>query len=162
MKGACLLTAAHLVLFAGLCSAQHGAMTIKDYRATHSGTSLDSSYRSALHVDSTKAVFGDRKQEFWDAWQDFLGRLGAHLKSNGLRWAQDTQLTTRIYFNADGTVNTFLYSFPRGHTDLEQQKRFGELLNAFLRENRIGATATEGFAQCGPVMFKTSVPEPPQ
>ena len=135
-------------------------MTIKEYRATHSGTSLDSSYRSALHVDSTKAVFGDRKQEFWDAWQDFLGRLGAHLKSNGFRWAQDTQLTTRIYFNPDGTVNTFLYSFPRDHTDLEQQKRFGELLNTFVGGNGIQVVATEGFAQCGPVKFKASAPEP--
>lgn len=147
-----------VVLLLAVCPsiAQQRAFTFQEYRVLNEGTSLDSLYRSAMHVDSTKAVFRGRTQEFWDAWQAFLRELGDHLKTSGFRWTSDTRLSTRIYFNADGSVNRFLYSFPRDHTDADTQKRFAELLDAFLAEHAIAVQAAEGFAQCGPVLFKAT------
>jgi hypothetical protein len=134
--------------------AQRRAMTIAEYRDGDGSTSLDSTYRSAVHADATKAVFSGRTQAFAGAWRDYLRELTVYLEKNGFTWEQHLHCTTRVYFNKNGGVDHFLYSFGHGVLTEEQLQRFDDLLNAFVVIHSFPLKAGEPFAQCGPVVFK--------
>lgn len=115
---------------------------------------LDSTYKSALHADSSKAVFkpGKEQDDFIEAYTNFLQDLGNYLKKNNFMWGQPTRCWNRIYFRSDGAVDYYLFSFK---TEISSEKllKFKELLRAYLTGHKINATASTGFAQCSPVVY---------
>lgn len=115
-------------------------------------TTLDSTYRSAVHADSTQAVFQDQ-QAFIDAYTRMLQDFGDHLQRNGFEWPGPVRGFNRIYFAADGSVDHFLYSIRPGQISAEQEARFAELLSGFVRDYKLPMKAEVPFAQCSPVTF---------
>jgi hypothetical protein len=132
-------------------------MTFQEY--TNSGQSielLDSLYPPAMHVESEKAVFSGREQEFYQAWSGLLQDLANHLKQNGFEWESPTRCFNRIYFSADGRIDTYLYNFKPGTLSEEEEERFGNLLQAFAKDYQLELAdwAESQFAQCGPVVYQ--------
>lgn len=122
------------------------------------GGRLDSLYRSAIHVDSTQAVFQDQ-QRFIDAYARMLQELGTYLHAHDFEWPGPVRGFNRIYFNADGRVDHFLYSIRPGQISAEQEARFGELLGDFVKDYRFPLPAPERFAQCGSVVYQPKAKE---
>ena len=122
-------------------------------------TQLDSLYKSAVHSDSTLAVFKN-VEAVSNAYNSLLQSLGNFLSKNNFFWEQKTTGFNRIYFNTDGSIDYFVYNF-RGNTlNEEQLVRFNELLNIFIQDYRFPLTANVKFAQCSPVTYMpVSVPK---
>lgn len=116
---------------------------------------LDARYRSAVHADSSLAVFAGAEGEVRDAWIGFLQDLGAFLQAEGMAWSEPIRGYHRFYFAPDGSVDRVLYALRDGSPEAE---RYGELLDAFVRTHRIELTAAEPFAQCSPVTLAPSAP----
>jgi hypothetical protein len=115
---------------------------------------LDGVYTSAVHTDTTKAVFKNKLQadEFTKAYQIFLKGIGKYLKENGFKWGAPTRCWNKIYFNKSGTVDYFLFDFKTPISD-EKMEQFKKMLTAYLQDHKINIVAPVKFAQCGPVMF---------
>jgi hypothetical protein len=148
------------VLFAAFAlgaQAQKKAMSFDDYGPERS--LLDSLYQNAMNADSTLAVFGDRQPAFMEAWQEFLGKIGSYLHEHGFEWGGPTRCFVRIYFDASGQVDVFLYSFREGAIDPVKRDRFGTLLNELLATHGFPLTAAVPFSQCGPVTFQDVAPK---
>ena len=93
---------------------------------------LDSTYQSALHADSTKAVFTSQETEFYDGYVSLLQDLGKHLSANNFKWDKTTRCFNRIYFNKDGEINYFLFNFYPGQIEPEKEKEFEKHLSTFV------------------------------
>jgi hypothetical protein len=117
--------------------------------------SLDSLYKSAIHSDTSQAVFKspEEQQILQKAYGDFLQDLGKFLKTNNFKWEKLTKCFNRIYINSDGTVDYFLYKFSKDQITEEKEKEFERLLNIFLKDHKFPASAKEKFAQCSPVKY---------
>src|SRR5690349_17483313 len=74
---------------------------------------LDGIYPSALHLNPILAVFKtpQEQENFQKAYIKFMQDLNAFLKANNFSWGKQTTCFNRIYFNANGVVDYFLYSF---------------------------------------------------
>lgn len=121
-------------------------------------TQLDSTYKSAIHTDPTLAVFKNI-DEVSKAYDKLLQDFGTFLYKNNFYWEQKTTGFNRIYFNADGRIDYFVYSFRGTPMSTEQLGRFNELLNLFIQDYRFPMTATEKFAQCSPVNYAPTAKE---
>lgn len=139
-------------------SAQHEAMTIQD--AGKQGISishLDSIYKSAVHVDSSLAVFKTEaeQQAMYEAYIKLLRDFGKLLTENNFKWEKPTKGFNRIYFNTDGTIDYFLYSFQSSNDLLSQEKQneFNRLLKLFIKDYKIALAAKTKFAQCSPTTY---------
>lgn len=147
-----------LFLFPISVSAQRPAMTFAEYRELNHGTSLDSIYRTALNVDSSKAVFhGDEEfAEVKEAWEKFMREFDIHLRKGGFRSVTDIKCMTKVYFNKDGRVDHFLYSIREGGLDRGQEELFARLLNDYVKERRFPLKAAEPYSQCGAIVFRSA------
>jgi hypothetical protein len=148
------LFSALLLLTVSTCFSQK-AMTFQ--QASKSGvriSQLDSIYASALHSDSSKAVFWHSQEEFIDAYKSTLQTLGDFLKQNGFTWGKETGCFNRIYFNKEGGVDYFLYSFNKDVITPEKEKQFDVLLNRFIKDYKFPMKAGTGFSQCSPVRYR--------
>jgi hypothetical protein len=114
---------------------------------------LDSTYASGIHSDSTLSVFHNKQEEYIKAYQKLLQDLGNYLKKNNFIWEKPVKGFNRIYFNKDGKIDYFLYSFRPDQITAEQEKRFGELLSKFIKKYRFPLKADRPFAQCSPVTY---------
>lgn len=116
---------------------------------------LDSLYKSALHSDVKLAVFKtvEDQANLRKAYVDLLQNLASFLKTHHFKWLKQTRCYNRIYFNANGTVDYFLYNFSREQISAEKELEFGRLLNLFVKDYRFPLTANESFAQCSPVKY---------
>ncbi len=123
-------------------AAKHGIRT----------TQLDSTYKSAIHADSTLAVFKN-VEEVSNAYSSLLQAFGNFLSKNNFVWEQKTTGFNRIYFDADGSIDYFVYTFRGAQLNTEQLARFDELLNQFIQDYRFPLTAKVKFAQCSPVTY---------
>lgn len=115
---------------------------------------LDSLYRSAVHVDSTKAAFNTNEMadSLVRAYTNFLQGLGVYLKEHDFKWEQPTRCWNRIYFNRGGSVDYYLFDFKTAVSD-EKIQRYKELFRQYVATHKIGITATVDFAQCSPVTY---------
>jgi hypothetical protein len=118
---------------------------------------LDSTYQSALHADSTKAVFIGKEKEFYAGYVSLLQALGKHLKANGFEWETKTRCFNRIYFNKDGEIDYFLFNFYPDQIESDKEKEFEKLLNTFIQSYTFPLTASKNFAQCSPVTYQPKV-----
>jgi hypothetical protein len=133
------------------------AMTFNE--AEQSGikiSTLDSLYKSALHNDSSLAVFKDNQNEFIAAYQDLIKGLSQYLNANNFSWIKDTRCFNRIYFNKTGKIDYFLYDFQAGQLTKEKEAQFDVLLNKFIDGYQFPLKAETDFAQCSPVKYQPS------
>jgi|SRR5690554_4093911 len=118
---------------------------------------LDSIYVSAIHSDTTQAVFKTKKEQeqMMHAYKQMLQDFGRFLSENNFEWKKKTQGFNRVYFNEDGKVDYFLFSFGRSENvpTKEEHKEFQRLLNLFIKDYQLDMIANTKFAQCSPVTF---------
>lgn len=148
------------LLFSSLqVNAQHLGMTFKT--AEKQGVSinqLDSIYKSAVHSDTSMAVFKTEKEQeaLQKAYYKLLKDFGNYLTENNFIWEQRTRCFNRIYFNSDGTIDYFLYNFlgnPEDKPTESVEKEFQRLLNVFISDYKFSLTANTKFAQCSPTTY---------
>lgn len=120
---------------------------------------FDSIYKSALHADTTLAVFktNEEQKAMQQEYIMLLQSIGKFLSANDFEWDKPTKCFHKIYFNSDGTIDYFLYNFTGKIDDRpseEKQKEFERLLNLFIKDYKISLTANTKFAQCGPATYQ--------
>ena len=116
---------------------------------------VQQNYRDAVNIgDSSKCVFkqGKEKDSLIHAYCNFLQDFGKYLKKNNFKWDAPAKGKDRIYFNADGYVDYFLFNFKTEISD-EKLIKFKQLLLEFVKTHKIGISAPERFAQCSPFTF---------
>lgn len=123
---------------------------------------LDLEYKSAVHVDSTKAVFKSeaQQQKLKESYTKLLQDFGSFLNKNNFKWETKTRCFQRIYFAPNGKIDYFIYNFKLKNVFLEnliseeKQKEFQRLLELFVKEYTFSSTAAEPFAQCSPTSYQ--------
>ena len=123
---------------------------------------LDLEYKSAVHVDSTKAVFKTetRQQKLQESYTKLLQDFGSFLNKNNFKWETKTKCFQRIYFAPNGKIDYFIYNFklknvlPENLISQEKQKEFEHLLDVFIKDYTFSSTAKEKFAQCSPTSYQ--------
>ena len=129
-------------------------MTFNESKENNMRTSeLDSIYKSAIHSDTSLAVFKTNEEVFIKAYQQLLFDLGKYLKSQNFEWEKTTKGFNRIYFNQDGNIDYFIYSFRPEQLTAEQEKQFDALLKQFVTTYKFPLTVPCKFAQCSPVTY---------
>ncbi|GGB79982.1 hypothetical protein GCM10007424_20160 [Flavobacterium suaedae] len=115
---------------------------------------VEENYKSAVHADSTKAVFVTEADinKHIQTYQKFIQGLGHFLQEKGLEWEESMHCFNRIYINANGTIEYFLYQFKRD-IPLEKEEKFITLVKEYIKANKFGITAPENFSQCSPVVY---------
>lgn len=127
-------------------------MSIEAYRSIGHITDLDTLYMSGVDVDSTRAAFGDRQDEFMRNYSGFYKELDAYLVAHGFAWDDTTRCFNKLYFHPDGKMDKYLYGF-RSKVPPEKQLRFESLATDFLKDYRFPMTNPVPFRQCGPCTF---------
>lgn len=122
---------------------------------------LDSLYQSAVHVDSTQAVFQtqEEQEKVYNSYKELLQGLGDFLKANNYKWAKPTTCFNRIYFNENGGIDYYIFNFrgkPEDKPSAEQELEFTRLVNLFIQDYKFGLTAEKKFTQCSPTTFMPS------
>lgn len=111
-------------------------------------TRLDARHRSAVHDDTTQAVFAGREGEVTEAWRALLQHFSEHLQAGGFQWETPLRGYYRFYFGAQGEVEHVLYRVSGLAEDNEA--RFAHLLGTFAETYTFGLEADERYAQCSP------------
>ncbi|MFN3917452.1 MAG: hypothetical protein ACK4K0_06895 [Flavobacteriales bacterium] len=119
---------------------------------------LDSVYISAVHTDTSLAVFKTETEQeaMQQAYIKLLQDFGKFLLENNFKWEKPTRCFNRIYFNADGTIDYFLFNFLGKLEDKPAEnieKEFQRLLNVFIADYKFSVTAKTKFAQCSPTTY---------
>lgn len=118
---------------------------------------LDSIYMSAIHTDTAKAVFKMEKERenLKVSYYQMLKDFGKFLSENNFEWKNKTQGFNRVYFNENGKIDYFLFSFRKSEHELteEEHKEFQRLLNLFVKDYQFPLTADTKFVQCSPVTY---------
>lgn len=142
-----------LVCFLSTCSFGQIAKTFNDaHRNGIEMARLDSNYMSGVHVDSTKAAFAGKEEEYFKTWTKMLQDLANYLKKNNFSWGQETNCFNKIYFKSDGSIDYFLYVFSPALVT-EKENQFNTLLNEFIKTYKFGMRNKVNFSQCGPVVY---------
>ena len=119
---------------------------------------LDSIYISAVHTDTSLAVFKTEieQEAMQQAYIKLLQDFGKFLSENNFKWEKPTRCFNRIYFSADGTIDYFLFNFlgkPEDKPAENIEKEFQKLLNVFILDYKFSLTAKTKFAQCSPTTY---------
>lgn len=119
---------------------------------------LDSVYTSAVHTNTSLAVFKTESEQeaMQQAYIKLLQDFGKFLSENNFKWEKPTRCFNRIYFNADGTIDYFLFNFlgrPEDKPSENIEKEFQRLLNVFISDYKFPLTAKTKFAQCSPTTY---------
>ena len=114
---------------------------------------LDEVYQSALHVDSTKAAFRGRDDEFKKAYTSFIYDLQNFLSERNFTWEKPTRCFNRIYIHNTGEIDYFLFNFKPGELNAEKEALFEKLLTEFIRNKKFPLTNSVHFAQCSPIAY---------
>lgn len=149
-----------------LSSLAYGQKAMSFQEASEKGilSELNNTYQSGGNVDTSLAVFkADQQEQYLASYKKLLQDLGKYLKTNHFYWEKVTRGMNRIYFNKDGSIDYFLYSFnPPEQLTKEQEEKFKELLNKFIANYKFPLTAKVKFAQCSPVTFMPTQPDTEQ
>lgn len=139
-----------------LLSARLQAQQVIHFDDPIPAASIDGAFRSAIHVDSSQAVFHD--QQAWIAeYQKMYNAFSKHLKEGGLQLSKPLRLNVRCYFRPDGSIGHIAYNHAPTALDEQQAKLFNQLLEAFARAYKVSFSANEPFKQCGPVLLQANV-----
>lgn len=155
MKSAYLLLV--LICFSTFSFYAQEVMLFEEAKEKGIYPAVEEQYKSAVHADSTKAVFVadvDVNRHI-QTYQQFIQKLGVFLKEKGFKWDENVRCFNRIYINANGTIDYFLYHF-KTKISLEKEEKFKTLVKAYIKANKFGITAPENFSQCSPVVYPKS------
>ncbi len=138
---------------------QHIGLTFQE--AEKQGVSityLNSIYKSAIHTDTSLAVFKleNEQNEFQQSYIKFLQDFGKFLSYNKLKWEKQTRCFNRIYFNSNGSIDYFIFNFIGKEDEKpseEIRNKFQKLLNVFILDYQFSISAKVKFAQCSPVNY---------
>ena len=119
---------------------------------------LDSLYLSAVHVDSTLAVFKtpEEQSRVHAEYVRLLQSLGDFLSANNFEWEKPAACFNRIYFSPGGNIDYYVFNFrgkPEDKPSPEKEKEFTRLVNLFIQDFKIDLRAHRKFAQCSPTTF---------
>ena len=146
--------------FAFQLNAQKLCLTVAEAESQGVSISvLDETYKSAVHVDTTLAVFKteSEQKELYQAYSQMLHDLASFLENNSFQWDQPRRCFNRIYFTPEGTIDYFIFQFigePEDQPTKKKQEHFQKLVNSLIQDYQFGATADIQFAQCSPTVYK--------
>lgn len=144
-----------LILFGSLSMRAQKAISFENLQtAGLSLAELDSVYRNAVHSDPAKAVFGGQEELFTKSYAEMLRAFNQYLHEHQFQWGKDMRCFNRVYFDADGRIAYFLYSFRNAEIVPEKAKQFDTLLNEFIKSYVFPLKATVKFSQCSPTIYK--------
>jgi hypothetical protein len=117
---------------------------------------LDSLYRDAINVDSTKAVFRTKANEDanYQAWVKLIQSFSSYLYKNGWTTENDVRGFIKVYFAPSGKVEMFFYNMKDASISEEQHRLFKKLIAEMLTDYNYGMQADEQFSQCGQILLK--------
>ncbi len=120
--------------------------------------SLSLEYKSAVGIDTVNSVFKNEtdKEKAIIAYQNLLDDFGKFLKKNNFKWPFATTCFQKVFFREDGNIDYFLFNFlgePPYEVSADQEKKFKELMNEFIKSYKYPVTANMKFAQCGTVVY---------
>jgi hypothetical protein len=115
---------------------------------------LDSLYMNGVHTNPDSAVFADKQTQYIKAYYGLLQDINTYLNSNSFRWGGMTRCFNRIYFNEDGSIQYFIYSFEDGEISTEREEEFDQLLNEFIADYRFPLANNKKFSQCSPANYR--------
>jgi len=115
---------------------------------------LDSIYSSAIHADTSLAVFKTQElqEKLIKAYTLFLQEFGTFLKANKFTWGRETKCWNRVYFSKSGQVDYYIYDF-KTTIEVEKELRFRKLFAEYIQTHRLNITSDKKFAQCSPVVY---------
>ncbi len=152
-----------LVLSSIASCAQQKVFSIEDAR--NKGLSieeLDKKYTSAVHSDTTKAVFksAEKQAKLQESYVKLLTDFNHFLAKNNFKWKNKTRCFQRIYFAPNGTIDYFIYNFnlknalPDTIPTEKEQEEFNRLLSLFVKDYVFDLHAAVPFAQCSPTSYQ--------
>jgi len=117
---------------------------------------LDIRYKSALHTDTSLAVFKtpEEQAKFIKAYQAFVKEIGSYLSGKGFEWKNPVRIFNRFYVDSQGNVEYYVYNFLSSQIDEPTVQTFEILMEVFFEDHKFGITAQTPFAQCSPVVFQ--------
>ena len=118
---------------------------------------LDSIYQSAFNAaDTSRSVFKEEEvlNKFQEEYVKMLRSFGTFLSENDFKWETSTKGFNRIYFNADGSIDYFLFRINEENFPEERLNEFQRILNLFIQEYKLDITAPKKFVQCGGINYK--------
>jgi hypothetical protein len=115
---------------------------------------LDSTYKSAVHVNERLSAFPGKGDKVAASYNQMIQDLGAYLDKHNFKWGQTVHCFNRIYFNKDGSIDYFLYSL-KDKVGAEKEAEFKRLLNEFIRQYKFPMHGKVKFAQCSPVTYQS-------
>mgnify|MGYP006955599171 FL=1 len=118
---------------------------------------LDSTYKSGIHSDASKAVFAGQQDEYIQAYYSMLHELSTYLNQNEFKWGGQTRCFNRIYFAEDGSIDYFLYNFKEGEIAEDRLTQFSTLLGQFIKDYKFALSKDVKFAQCSPVNYRDPI-----
>ena len=119
---------------------------------------LDARYQSALHSDTSLAVFKTEEEQaaLIKSYQSIVNEIGSYLKDNGVEWGAPTRIFNRFYVGKDGDVEYYVYNFLSHSSQIDDAftQKFECLMATFFETGKFEITTKTSFAQCSPVVFQ--------
>lgn len=148
-----------LIIASFSCNENQKGLTIQE--AERNGILFDSLniiYKSAVSVDTSRAVFKVDAdiEKAHIAYQNLLNDFGKFLTKNNFKWPFSTTCFQKVYFSKDGTIDYFLFNFlgePPYEVTVDQELKFKNLLNEFIKGYSYPVTANMKYSQCGTVVY---------
>lgn len=109
---------------------------------------LDSMYTSALHQDTGKSVFNHQAERFISCYTSLIQEFGRFQKNNGFIPQQPLKYFHRLYFNAKGELEFYLYNFTPNSVTPQQEEIFIKNCVLFFKTYNFPISAQAPFAQC--------------
>jgi len=142
-----------LFTFSTIHALAQEAMSIEEARSakTINVKLLDSLYVSGAHIDTSKAAFPDKQEEYINSYNNLRKDLGDFLHKNNFHFGKTTKCMNKVYFNKDGTIKYFLYGFRE--IEPSKEAEFKRLLNLFIKNYTFPMKCNVDFRQCGPTTY---------
>ena len=115
-------------------------------------TRLDSLYAPAL--SDSLAVFAGNESSYVDAYFEMNRALSTYLNEQNFILGSSIKCYQRIYFNEEGSIDYFIYSFEENVMDEERMQEFEQLLNEFIITYEFPLASKKRFSQISPVNLR--------
>lgn len=112
---------------------------------TYTMDSLETFYKAGPQV------FEDIVQ-YSSAYKQLMGNLAPYLLEAGIQEDNQLRLFNRMYFNADGEVEIWLFKILEG--DKQQGGKIKDAFENFAKKEKFSLSASENFSQCSPVTIQ--------
>lgn len=134
------------------------AQTVLSYSdASAKGLSIDSLdriYKIAGHADPALSGFKGDMKAFQEAYDQFTGKLTAHLVKQGVTVEKEQRVQIRVYFNPEGGIDYVFYQIRKGQFSEKVEKEFSGWVMSYVKDYRLPMTNPERFSQNRPLFFR--------